>query len=457
MLVALTGQAQVVVVSADDPTRDALASLLGGAGHAVEAVSGSSAALALMERALPDVLLVDLVAEGDDPYAFCERARLVAPDLAIVAVSEEGALDRIVEAIKRGADHYLTRPVRVEALNVVLDRALEKLARRGDVGRMNLGDFERIIGSHPLMQQLLTKAFQAARSRATVLIHGETGTGKELIAAAIHRNSKRAGGPFVRLNCASLAESVLESELFGHERGAFTGALVRRKGRLEQAHRGTLFLDEVSEIPMPVQVKLLRFLQEREIERVGGDDTLRVDVRVVAATNRELKAMVDDKTFREDLYYRLNVVRLDVPPLRARPGDIPLLSEHFLRIYAEENDKQIRGFTEAARKALVNHPWPGNVRELQNIIEQAAVLCEQDEIDLSDLPLAHAATDEEPVRLMIPGVTLAELERYAIMKTLDAVGGSPSKAAAILGVSRRTIQYRMRQWGLGAPAKAERA
>jgi DNA-binding NtrC family response regulator len=449
----------VVVVSPVDATRDGLMALMAGTAHAVEAAASSNAAMALIERTPPDVLLVDLAAEeGEDPYAFCERARLAAPDVAIVAVSEDGAVDHIVEAIKRGADHYVTWPIKAEGLAVVLDRALEKLGRRVEAGsRLDLGEFERIVGSHPLMQQLLSKAFQAARSRATVLIHGETGTGKELIAAAIHRNSKRAAGPFVRLNCASLAESVLESELFGHERGAFTGAIVRRKGRLEQAHRGTLFLDEVSEIPAPVQVKLLRFLQEREIERVGGDDTLRVDVRVVAATNRELKAMVDDKTFREDLYYRLNVVRLDVPPLRARPGDIPLLCEHFLRIYAEENDKEIRGFSDSARKALSNHPWPGNVRELQNIIEQAVVLCEKEEIELSDLPLAHATSDEEPVRLMIPGVTLAELERYAIMKTLDAVGGSPSKAASILGVSRRTIQYRMRQWGLGGPAAKDPA
>jgi two-component system response regulator HydG len=260
----------------------------------------------------------------------------------------------------------------------------------------------------------------------------------------------------VRLNCSSLAESILESELFGHEKGAFTGAQMRRKGRFEQAHLGTLFLDEVSEIPPSVQVKLLRFLQERELERVGGDETIRVDVRVVAATNRDLKSMVDDKSFREDLYYRLNVVRLDVPPLRARPSDIPILAESFLHRFAKENDKSIRGLSDSAREALLVHPWPGNVRELQNVIEQAVVLCEGEVIGIDDLPLSPAPPEQEPLRLMIPGVTLAELERYAILRTLDALGGSPSRAAAALGISRRTIQYRMRQWGISARVKDER-
>ena len=308
----------------------------------------------------------------------------------------------------------------------------------------------RIVAAHGLMQQLLDKAFKAAQSRATVLIHGETGTGKELIAAAIHDNSKRRTGKFVRLNCASLSENLLESELFGHARGAFTGAVGQRKGRFEQAHLGTLFLDEVSEIPLALQVKLLRFLQEREFERVGGDETLRVDVRVVAATNRDLRALVEDNTFREDLYSRLNVVRLEVPPLRARPSDVPLLAEHFLRRYAAENEKETNGFSKDALDALVAHAWPGNVRELQNVIEQAVVLCERDTIELHDLRMHVGSASDDPLRLIVPGVTLDELERFAILKTLDAVGGSPTKAAAILGVSRRTIQYRMREWGLSA-------
>jgi DNA-binding NtrC family response regulator len=311
-----------------------------------------------------------------------------------------------------------------------------------------------MLGAHPLMQRLLDNVLAAASSRATVLIHGETGTGKELVAAAVHTKSKRSEGPFVRLNCSALAETVLESELFGHEKGAFTGAASRRKGRFEQADGGTLFLDEVSEIPAAVQVKLLRFLQERQFERVGGNETLQVDVRIVAATNKDLQKLVEDGRFREDLYYRLNVVRLDVPPLRARPSDVPILADHFLRRFATENDKLIDGFSGAATHALLAYPWPGNVRELQNAIEQAVVLCKTEQIELSDLPLSPTTNDTDAVRLMIPGVTMDELERFAILRTLDACGGSPSKAAAILGISRRTIQYRLQQWGL---ARAERA
>ncbi|MGB5312456.1 MAG: sigma-54 dependent transcriptional regulator, partial [Polyangiales bacterium] len=246
----------------------------------------------------------------------------------------------------------------------------------------------------------------------------------------------------------ALAESVLESELFGHEKGAFTGAITRRSGRFEQAEGGTLFLDELSEMPLSVQVKLLRFLQEREFERVGGNETLRVNVRVVAATNRDLRTLVDDGTFREDLYFRLKVVVLDVPPIRARPSDIPLLADHFLRLYAEENGKRVHGFTPRARQALLEYPWPGNVRELQHAIEQAVVLCEKDLISTEDLAIGPPDREVEPLSLLVPGVTLAEVERYTIMRTLEAVNGSPTKAAKILGVSKRTIQYRLHEWGI---------
>lgn len=297
------------------------------------------------------------------------------------------------------------------------------------------------------MQRLTGRMLQAAQSRSTVLIQGETGTGKELVAAWLHERSKRRNGPFVRLNCAALAESVLESELFGHERGAFTGALTRRIGRFEMAQGGTLFLDELSEMPATVQVKLLRFLQERAFERVGGNDTISVDVRVIAATNRDLKSMVADGKFREDLFYRLRVVVLDVPPLRGRPSDIPMLADHFLAKFGAANDRKIEGFTDAARRNMLDYPWPGNVRELEHAVEQAVVLSTGPWIDVGDLPIESDPYDE-PVRLLVPGVTLAELERYAILKTLEAVNGSPAKAATMLGVSRRTIQYRLQEWGL---------
>ncbi len=453
---AVDKRAGLVLIAASDVALSRqLLGLLADDGHTVEATADGVGALALLEQRSPDLVLVQLDA-GEEGLELVERMRRTAAQTAIAAVAPEGAVEMIVEAVKRGADQCLTRPVKAQALDLVLRRAMDRPAAREPAAEIGGANFEKVVAAHPLMQQLLAKAFQAAQSRATVLIHGETGTGKELIAAAIHQNSKRKSGPFVRLNCAALSESLLESELFGHERGAFTGAVVRRKGRFEQAHTGTLFLDEVSEIPPSVQVKLLRFLQEREFERVGGDEPLHVDVRVVAATNRDLKAMVDDHTFREDLYYRLNVVRLEVPPLRIRPSDVPLLAEHFLQRYASENDKRIAGLSAEARQILAAHPWPGNVRELQDVIEQAVVLCEGDTIGCEDLPIARELRGVEPIRLMVPGVTLAELERFAILKTLEAVGGSPSKAAAILGISRRTIQYRMREWGI-APRETDKA
>ncbi|MBM4373914.1 MAG: sigma-54-dependent Fis family transcriptional regulator [Deltaproteobacteria bacterium] len=454
--------AQILIAASDVALSRQLVELLGARGHAVEVASELDAALGQVEQVPPELCVLELVRDDAQANECLERLRRAAPSTAFVVVAEEGAVDVVVQAVKRGADQGLCRPLTAVALDGAVKQALERGAAMRDAplstppatGRER-GEFQRLVAAHPLMQQLLAKAYQAAQSRATVLIHGETGTGKELVAAAIHQNSKRRTGPFIRLNCAALSETLLESELFGHERGAFTGAVGRRKGRFEQAHQGTLFLDEVSEIPLSVQVKLLRFLQEREFERVGGDEPLQVDVRIVAATNRDLKAMVDEHTFREDLYYRLNVVRLEVPPLRARSSDVPLLAEHFLHRYAAENEKEVSGMSDAARDALVAHSWPGNVRELQNVIEQAVVLSESAEIGIEALPLAGELKACEPVRLMIPGVTLAELERFAIERTLDSVGGSPSKAASILGISRRTIQYRMREWGMSPREKLD--
>ncbi len=306
----------------------------------------------------------------------------------------------------------------------------------------------RIIGSHPLMLRLYQRVEQAAASKATVLIEGESGTGKELVARALHDQSIRCASPYIYLNCAALSESVLESELFGHEKGAFTGALARRVGRFERAHQGTLFLDEVSEVPLQLQVKLLRFLQERKFERVGGDDTLTVDVRVVAATNKPLRALVDEGYFREDLFYRLNVVTLAVPALRMRPSDIPQLADHFLERYKRENERNIDGYSSGAYEAMLRYPWPGNVRELQHAVEQAVVFCRTSCVEKGDLPMGATHQRINPVDLMVPGVTLAELERYAVLKTLDSVNGCVSKAAAILDVSRRTIHYKLREWGI---------
>lgn len=423
--------------------------------YVVQPAANANEALAVSMESAPDVVMVTLGVEDAQPGFFKEvRSRM--PQASIVALGDSQAQSTLERALRAGADRYLARPIRERAFLLVMQRAMEKptLARRAaaiadqPVEPHADGVFDGLIGSHPTMQQLFNRVLQAAKSKATVLIHGETGTGKELIAAAIHKNSARRAAPFVRLNCAALAESVLESELFGHEKGAFTGAGARRQGRFEQAQGGTLFLDEVSEVSKGIQVKLLRFLQERELERVGGNDTIKLDVRVVAATNRDLKVMVEDKTFREDLYYRLNVVRLDVPPLRARPNDIALLADYFLQRFADENDEDVQGFSQDALRRMLEYPWPGNVRELQNVVEQAVVLASGPLVEAESLPIQQSSPADQPAQLMIPGATLAELERFAIIKTLEAVDGSRSKAAEMLGISRRTLQYRLQEWGI---------
>jgi two-component system response regulator HydG len=458
-------QPHVLIVDEDPDSREELVHQLVGQGHALHVAQDADGALQLLASERPQAVVIGIGHGRPDALLLLERARkLAGGPAAFIAVSRSSHAETVVEAFRRGADHCLLFPEQAEALFMVVRRALEKPALAVEVeqardGVLHLGGHRRmgtIVGAHPVMPRLLDKVVSAAHSRATVLIHGETGTGKELVAAAVHAHSKRSEGPFVRLNCSALAETVLESELFGHEKGAFTGAAARRKGRFEQADGGTLFLDEVSEIPPTVQVKLLRFLQERQFERVGGNETLQVDTRIVAATNKDLQKLVEDGRFREDLYYRLNVVRLDVPPLRARPSDIPLLADHFLRRFTAENDKSIAGFSARAMNAMLAHPWPGNVRELQNAVEQAVVLCKGEEIEPSDLPLSHTPSEADSIRLMIPGITMAELERFAILRTLDAVGGSPTKAAAMLGISRRTIQYRLQEWGLSRIATGDK-
>ena len=442
----------VLVVSSDAVLCRALVSLLGNL-HVAECASVEAAVVRLGEGVWDVLLLdVDLLHDGGQ-----QRLAAVVPSrmhtITYVLTTIE-MLAHAMAAMDDFAEGYLLKTLHPQEVRAVVARGVERsaLARNSEVLREVLAGperFEGLLGDHPAMQEVFKTISQVAKSRATVLITGETGTGKELIASAIHFQSPRRDKPFVRLNCAALAESLLESELFGHERGAFTGAAVRRSGRFEQAHGGTLFLDEVSEIPMPLQVKLLRFLQERSFERVGGNDTQQVDVRVVAATNRDLKLLVEDGKFRSDLFYRLQVVEIHVPPLRARPSDIPALAEYFLKKYADENGVQITGFEEGAMAAVVAYSWPGNVRELENAIERAVVMCTGPKITLSLVPVAKLAQEPSSFGMLIPGLKMAELERMAILKTLEATDGSTLKAAELLGISRRKIQYRLKEWGLG--------
>jgi DNA-binding NtrC family response regulator len=358
--------------------------------------------------------------------------------------------------MKKGAENYLLKPLDPEALGAVVERAMEKARLVQETRRLRdrlreRNAFSHIVSADPKMQEVLELVAQVGPSKASVLVTGESGTGKELIAEAIHAASPRAKAPFVRLHCAALSESLLESELFGHERGAFTGAVARREGRFKQADGGTLLLDEIGEIPAAVQVKLLRFLQEKTFERVGGNETLKVDVRVLAATNRDLGAEIKKGTFREDLFYRLNVVTIELPPLRARRADIPVLASFFLRRYASENGRTIETFAGDALQTLLEYSWPGNVRELENVVERAVVLCDGSRIEKKHLPPSVVPAEDRGGPPPIPGSTIADLERYAILQTLEACGGSTSKAATVLGVSPRKIQYKLHEYGQPDP------
>jgi len=456
---ATAPRGRVLIVDDEANARTALAELLRDEGYTVDTAPDGFKALPKVEEFAPDLLLTDLKMPGIDGIELMRKAREIDPDLASVVMTAHGTIDTAVGAMRQGAADYLTKPINVDELTIVIERVLERRRLVRETGRLRERLSERnridsIVGSSPPMLKVFETIVQVAPSRASVLLTGESGTGKELVAAALHEHSNRASGPFVKLHCAALAESLLESELFGHEKGSFTGAAGRRDGRFQQAHGGTLFLDEIGEISPGIQVKLLRFLQEREFERVGGNQTIKVDVRVVAATNRDLEQQVKEGRFREDLYYRLNVVSIEMPPLRTRPSDIPLLAMRFLQKYAAENEKTIHGFSDAALTALSHYAWPGNVRELENVVERAVVICRGDEIGVGDLSANVAkdisrSADGTP---QIPGASLAELERYAILRTLEHTGGSTSRAAAMLGISVRTIQYRLHEYA-GATAK----
>jgi len=384
-----------------------------------------------------------------------KKIKAVNPEIPLILMTAYGTVETAVQAMKDGAADYLTKPLDLEELLVRVGRVTEQARLRSEVRELQRQLIERhrlegIIGESGRMQEVLALVTRVAPSDATVLIRGESGIGKELIARAIHFNSRRAAGPLVSLNCAALPEQLLESELFGHERGAFTGAVAQRKGRFEQADGGTIFLDEIGDLSPTLQVKLLRVLQEREFERVGGNKTVSVDVRVLAATHRDLEQAMRDGTFREDLYYRLNVVTIQIPPLRDRREDIPLLLDHFLRKFAEKNRRDVTGLTAAARDAFLKYDYPGNIRELENLVERAVLLCRGRVIDLEDLPAAvrpgERSTDQ-PESQRLPDI-LGHIERQTIRDALERGGGVQTQAAEALGISERVLRYKMKKYGL---------
>jgi two-component system response regulator HydG len=442
---------RILVADDEASARNGLATLLRDEGFEVLLAEDGEVALRKVQEQAPDVLVTDLRMPGLDGLELLQRARELVPELIVILVTAFADVETAVRAMHEGAEHYLTKPVQFDELLLVIRRALERRDLQGEATelRARLKDrlhFDNIVGTSPVMQEVFDVIEQVARSKASVLITGESGTGKELVAQAIHENSARGSAPFVKLHCAALAETLLESELFGHERGAFTGAAARREGRFKQADGGTLFLDEIGEISPAIQVKLLRFLQERAFERVGGNETLKVDVRLIAATNRDLPAEIAAGKFREDLFYRLNVVNIEMPPLRARPSDLVPLATHFLQRFAKDNDKVITGFADDAIERITTYRWPGNVRELENVIERAVVLCDGPTLTAKHLPTGVGATARGGFR--VPGSTLAEIERYVILTTLEACGGRTSQAAQMLDISVRKIQYKLHEYGI---------
>jgi two-component system response regulator HydG len=454
-------KARVLVVDDEPSIRSELGKLLAREGYAVESAADGPGALALASERPPDVVVTDLMMPQMDGVTLLRKLREQDPDLPVIVVTASSDVGSAVRAMHAGAEDYLTKPVDVDALVIAVDRANERRELRAEAANLRQQLRERdgegldgLIGASVAMQKVYRVARQVAGARATVLITGESGTGKGELARAIHNKGPRASGPFVTLHCSALTESLLESELFGHEKGSFTGAEKRRIGRFEQAHGGTLFLDEVGEIPRAMQVKLLRVLQEKVFERVGGNESIEVDVRLVAATNRDLAEDVQSGRFREDLYYRLKVVHVEMPPLRLRGSDAQVLAEHFLRRFAQENHKRIESFSDQARAKIIGHRWPGNVRELENAIERAVVLCESDRIEEQDLPVDVVSLAKGVIG--VPGATMAAIERHAILATLEATNGSTSKAAEMLEISVRTIQYRLNEYSAVASSDTDK-
>jgi two-component system response regulator HydG len=425
---------------------------------ASEAADGLQAVAAVKERAF-DLVLLDLKMPRMDGLEALRQMRAISTAMPIIMMTAYGTIESAVEAIKAGAQDFVAKPLDMEALTLKMRKVLHihELEQGILVQQERLDarfDFSGIIGRSPKMVEIFETLALVAPTEATVLILGESGTGKELIANAVHQNSPRRKNPLVKLNCAALQESLLESELFGHERGAFTGAVTRKEGRFQQADGGTIFLDEIGDMTLNTQAKMLRVLQEKEFEPVGGTRTIKVDVRVIAATNKDLTQEVQAGRFREDLYYRLNVVSLTMPQLRERKEDIPLLADYFLRIYVEKNRRAIKGFEPGVLDAFQRYHWPGNVRELENAVERAVIMCPREYIRIEDLPLNLRSLGPAAVASEVgikAGVSMRDMEKQLIIKTLEETHGNKSKAARILGISRRTLLNKLQEYRIGDP------
>jgi DNA-binding NtrC family response regulator len=439
---------KVLVVDDRTDDRESIVEALSGAGAEVIGVKNAVSALRLLESGGVAVLITDLKMPGVGGMELLKVASEKHADAEIIVITGYGTVESAVEAMKHGAYHYLTKPIDIDELRSLVSSAVERWKSRTGIAE-GTERFHGLVGKSQAMREVYDQIARVGPVNATVLIRGETGTGKELVARAIHEVSKRSDGPFVALNCSALSEGVLESELFGHEKGAFTGAIARRIGNFEAAHGGTLFLDEVGDIPLNTQVKLLRVIESRELTRVGGSEPVKLDVRLIAATNKNIEAEIEQGKFREDLYYRLNVVTINLPPLRERKEDVSVLVEAFVREFSAERGIDPPPVDRDAMSKLETYSWPGNVRELRNIVESIVATLRDDTMTSSQLP-GHLRGELPAAKSLnvFVGMTLDEITREAIQKTLLDVGGNRTKASEILGISRRTLIRKIKEYGL---------
>jgi two-component system response regulator HydG len=450
-------KAKILVVDDEESHRMMLRAVLEEEGYGVAEAADGPEAIRAVEQELFDLILLDIRMTALDGIETLTEIREISPFVPVLIMTAYASVKTAVEALKAGAFEYLTKPLDLEELKILVEKALELYHLRTEniALKERLGDrfdFSKIIGRSPKMKKVFETLSMVAPTDATVLILGESGTGKELVANSIHQNSGRNSQPFIKVSCAALPENLLESELFGHEKGAFTGAIARREGRFQLAHRGTLFLDEVGEMSPTTQTKLLRVLQEKEFEPLGSPRTLKVDVRMIAATNKNLEREVKEGRFREDLFYRLNVVPISLPPVRERKEDIPALATHFFSLYRAKNKKELRELSGKALDLLIRYDWPGNIRELENCIERAVIMAKGEVIAPADLPpniQALSSGEKELDGLALPsGVSLHEVEKALILKTLEDTGGNRTRAAEILGINRRTLQIKLKEYGI---------
>ena len=437
---------RILVVDDENSARRALAGLLEHEGYETAQAPDGIQALNLVETFRPDIILTDLRMPLMDGLELIKQVHAQDAELCCIVMTAYGTIDNALEAIRCGASNYLTKPLNFDEVMLILEQSIENIKLRRDLislrnQRVSTAD---LIFRSQKMESVVRLAEQVAKSQSTVLISGESGTGKEILAKFIHRLSRRSSKPFVAINCAAIPENLIESELFGHEKGAFTGAQIKREGKLSRADSGTFFLDEIGELSKEIQVKLLRVLQERNFEPVGGDHVVDLDIRVLAATNRNLREMVEKGEFREDLFYRLNVIEIEIPPLRERGEDIAALVVFFIEKHAKRNEKNVIGVSPEIMTVLESYSWPGNVRELENIIERAVVLTEAEVIDVHQLPSHIVNGSCSNSGISIPGSTMEEIEKYAILETYKSEGGNTKNTANTLGMSQRKIQYKLR-------------